>query len=85
MPRSVYVSAVKLSALLKSLRTVLWRQSPVIYPERLKHAVDDEGRHRFELVLEASEVADDLPKVARRDPVSGLSTSGFGKPAKGAE
>jgi hypothetical protein len=71
---------VKLSALLKSLRNVLWRQSPVIYPERLKHSIDADGRHRFELVLEANEVENDLANpVHHSAPAMGLSTGGFGK------
>jgi hypothetical protein len=70
--------------LLKSLHATLWRQSPVIYGERLKHTVDAEGRHHFELVLEANEVEDDRPKpIARAGP--GLTTSGFGKKASEGE
>jgi hypothetical protein len=64
---------VKLSLLLRSLRNVLWRQEPVIHPERLKHHVDAEGRHHFELVLEAKEVEDDLPTWIGR-PVTGLTS-----------
>ncbi|HXX67288.1 MAG TPA: hypothetical protein VEK07_08905 [Polyangiaceae bacterium] len=71
---------VKLSALLRTLRATLWRQEPVIYPERLKHSVDAEGRHHLELVLEAGEVEDDLPTWVGR-PVAGLSTASAGKKA----
>jgi len=70
---------VKLSALLRTLRATLWRQEPVIYPERLKHSVDAEGRHHLEIVLEASEVEDDLPTWVGRPVAAGLSTASFGK------
>lgn len=70
---------MKLSVLLKSLRAILWRQSPVIYPERLKHSVDNDGRHHLELVLEASEVEDDLPRTNPRAAATGLSTAQFAR------
>jgi hypothetical protein len=76
---------VKLSTLLKSLRRVLWHQSPVIYGERLKHSVDAEGRHHFEFVLEAHEVEDDRPKPLARTAGPGFTTGNFGKPPKAGD
>jgi hypothetical protein len=74
---------VKLSLLLKSLRNVLWRQEPVVYPERLRHSVDADGRHHLELVLEPGEVEDDLPKIVHRSGAAPtLSTANFGKRPK---
>jgi len=75
---------VKLPLLLRSLRNVLWRQEPVVYPEPLKHRVDAEGRHHFELVLEASEVESDLPKP-RATPAPTPSTARFGEPPRNDE
>ncbi len=56
---------------LKSLHRTLWRFG--IYGERLKHAVEPDGSHRLELVLQPGEVEDDLPEVVRRETVSTLT------------